>query len=301
MSEPRFFAQRLTVIGVGLIGGSLARALRQANAVGEVVGCGRDAGHLQRAQELGVIDRWSTDPAVAVADADVVLLAVPVGALRALFKAIRSTLAPQAIITDAGSTKLSVIDAARAAFGQLPAGFVPGHPIAGTEKTGVEASSPELFRERRVILTPTLETDSTATARIRAMWQLAGAQVSEMSAEHHDQVLAATSHLPHVLAYALVDHLAAMDDRMEIFAYAAGGFRDFTRIASSSPEMWRDIACANREALTAVLDGYLQDLQQLREAIARDDGDAVIAVFRRAKQARDRLINLAGPNGHTSP
>lgn len=300
MSEPRFFVQRLTVIGVGLIGGSLARALRQANAVGEVVGCGRDEKHLQRAQALGVIDRWSTNPAEAVTGSNLIVVAVPVGAMPDLFRTIQPALSPQATVTDVGSTKLSVIAAAKSVSGSMPPRFVPGHPIAGTEKTGVDASFAELFRERRVILTPTPETDATATARVKAMWQLAGAQVSEMEAVHHDQVLAATSHLPHVLAYALVDHLAAMDDRTEIFAYAAGGFRDFTRIASSSPEMWRDIACANREALTGVLDGYLQDLQQLREAIARDDGEAVLAVFRRAKQARDRLINLAGPSGHTS-
>ncbi|MGH8454954.1 MAG: prephenate dehydrogenase [Nevskiales bacterium] len=292
--------ERLTIIGVGLIGGSFARALRQANAVGEVVGYGRDERHLQRARELGVIDRWSTNPAEAVAGADLVVLAAPVGAMGALFKAIQPALSPSAVVTDVGSTKLSVIAAAKSVSGSMPARFVPGHPIAGTEKTGVEASFAELFRERRVILTPTSETDPTVTTRVRALWQLTGAQVSEMSAEHHDQVLAATSHLPHVLAYALVDHLAAMDDRMEIFAYAAGGFRDFTRIASSSPEMWGDIACANRDALTAVLDGYLLDLQQLREAIARNDSEAILTVFRRAKQARDRLIDLAGPNARTS-
>jgi prephenate dehydrogenase len=235
-----------------------------------------------------------------VQDADMVVLAAPVGAMESLFRTLQPALSPDAIITDVGSTKLSVMAAAQAAFGRCPANFVPGHPIAGTEKTGVEASFAELFRERRVILTPGPGTDPAATAKVRAMWQLTGALVSEMSAEHHDQVLAATSHLPHVLAYALVDHLAAMDDRMEIFAYAAGGFRDFTRIASSSPEMWRDIACANRAALTAVLDGYLHDLQQLREAIARNDGESILAIFRRAKQARDKLIDLAGPNARAS-
>jgi prephenate dehydrogenase len=292
--------QRLAIIGVGLIGGSLARALRQAGAVGEVVGCGRDSSHLQRAREMGVVDRWDTDPAAAVQGADVVVLATPVGAMAALFGAIHPALSAQAVVTDVGSTKLSVIAAAQAVFGRCPANFVPGHPIAGTEKTGVEASVADLFRGRRVILTPVADTDPAATARVKALWQLAGAQVSEMSAQHHDHVLAATSHLPHVLAYALVDQLASMDDRMEIFAYAAGGFRDFTRIASSSPEMWRDIACANREALVAVLDGYLDNLRQLREAIARNDGESLLAAFRRAKQARDRLIDLAGPNARAS-
>jgi prephenate dehydrogenase len=300
MSEPSFFVQRLAVIGVGLIGGSLARALREANAVGEVVGCGRDDAHLQRAQDLGVVDRWTTEPDKAVAGADLIVIAAPVGAMHSLFRQIQPALSANAVITDVGSTKGSVIAAAQAVFGEVPAQFVPGHPIAGAEKAGVEASFPQLFRQRRVILTPTLTTHPDALARVRAMWQRVGAQVNEMSAEHHDQVLAATSHLPHVLAYALVDHLAAMDDRMEIFAYAAGGFRDFTRIASSSPEMWADIACANRAALARVLDDYLKDLGLLRDAIARDDHAALVTIFTRAKQARDRLINLAGPNASSS-
>lgn len=300
MSEPSFFVQRLAVIGVGLIGGSLARALREANAVGEVIGCGRDAAHLQRAQDLGVVDRWTTEPDKAVAGADLIVIAAPVGAMPSLFGQIQPALSANAVITDVGSTKGSVIAAAQAVFGEVPAQFVPGHPIAGAEKAGVEASFPQLFHQRRVILTPTGTTHPDALARVRAMWQRVGAQVNEMSAEHHDQVLAATSHLPHVLAYALVDHLAAMDDRMEIFAYAAGGFRDFTRIASSSPEMWADIACANRQALASVLDDYLKDLGLLRDAIARDDHAALVTIFERAKQARDRLINLAGPNASTS-
>jgi prephenate dehydrogenase len=300
MSEPSFFVQRLAVIGVGLIGGSLARALREANAVGEVVGCGRDVAHLQRAQDLGVVDRWTTEPGKAVAGADLIVVAAPVGAMQALFRQIQPALSAEAVITDVGSTKGSVIAAAQAVFGEVPAQFVPGHPIAGAEKAGVEASFPQLFRQRRVILTPTATTHADALGRVRAMWQRVGAHVNEMSAEHHDQVLAATSHLPHVMAYALVDHLAAMDDRMEIFAYAAGGFRDFTRIASSSPEMWADIACANREALARVLDDYLKDLGLLRDAIARDDHAALVTIFTRAKQARDRLINLAGPNASSS-
>lgn len=295
MSGSGLFIERLTIIGVGLIGGSLARALREANAVGEIVGGGRSAEHLQRAQTLGVIDRWHTDVAEAVAAADIVVLAAPVSAMQDLFRTIAPALKDGAIVTDVGSTKRSVLEAARAAYGHIPGNFVAGHPIAGTERTGVEASFPELFRQRRVILTPTGETAPEAIAKVKALWQIAGAQVSEMDADRHDEILAATSHLPHVLAFALVDHLAALDDRREIFAFAAGGFRDFTRIASSSPEMWRDIACANREALTTALDGYLQDLAQLRDAIASNDGAAVLAVFRRAKQARDRLIDLADP------
>jgi len=295
MSDSGLFIERLAIIGVGLIGGSLARALRQANTVGEVVGSGRNAEHLQRAQTLGVIDRWDTDVAAAVAGADVVVLAAPVSAMEELFRAIGPALKTGVIVTDVGSTKRSVLEAARVAYGHIPGNFVAGHPIAGTERTGVDASFSQLFRQRRVILTPTAETLPAAIATVKALWQTAGAQVSEMDADRHDEILAATSHLPHVLAFALVDHLAALDDRHEIFAFAAGGFRDFTRIASSSPEMWCDIACANREALTTALDGYLQDLVLLRDAIANNDSAAILAVFRRAKQARDRLIDLAGP------
>ena len=295
MSDSGLFIERLAIIGVGLIGGSLARALRQANTVGEVVGSGRNAEHLQRAQTLGVIDRWDTDVAAAVAGADVVVLAAPVSAMEELFRAIGPALKTGVIVTDVGSTKRSVLEAARVAYGHIPGNFVAGHPIAGTERTGVDASFSQLFRQRRVILTPTAETLPAAIATVKALWQTAGAQVSEMDADRHDEILAATSHLPHVLAFALVDHLAALDDRHEIFAFAAGGFRDFTRIASSSPEMWCDIACANREALTTALDGYLQDLVLLRDAIGNNDSAAILAVFRRAKQARDRLIDLAGP------
>lgn len=287
MSEP--LIRRLAVIGVGLIGGSFARALRAAGQVGTVVGSGRDAAHLEEARRLGVIDEAATDPAEAVRGADFVLVAVPVGAMEAVFAAIRGTLAPDAVITDAGSTKRSVIAAAETGFGTLPAGFVPGHPIAGTERSGVSASFAELFRDRRVILTPTPATGPEALARVRAAWLAAGARVTEMDAAHHDEVLAATSHLPHVLAYALVDTLARMAESTEIFEYAAGGFADFTRIASSSPRMWTDIVTANETALLPVLERFIADLEQLRAAIADDDRDAVAACFERAKMARDRF------------
>jgi len=279
--------KQLTIIGVGLIGGSLARALREAGAVDKIVGAGRDAAHLQRAQELGVIDRFETDPAEAVRGADMVLLAVPVGAMEAVMRAIKPQLSADAVLTDAGSTKGSVIETARRVFGELPANFVPGHPIAGTENSGVEASFAELYRDRRVILTPTGASSVEAIERVRALWQAAGAEVLEMDAGHHDRVLAATSHLPHLLAFSLVDTLAKMDDKEEIFAYAAGGFRDFTRIASSDPHMWRDICVHNEPALLAMLDRFETDLKRLREAIANDDGEYLQKVFGRAKAARD--------------
>ena len=283
---------RLCIIGVGLIGGSLARAARQAGTCGEIVGCGRNPAHLERARELGVVDRWATDPAEAVRDADMVVVCVPLGAMAAVFGAIKGALSANAVVTDAGSAKASVVEAALQAFGEAPAFLVPGHPIAGTERSGVEASFAELYEGRRVILTPLEQTDPQAIARVRALWEAAGAKVSTMSVEHHDAVLAATSHLPHVLAYGLVDSLSRWDDRDEIFQYAAGGFRDFTRIASSDPVMWRDICLANRGAVVAALEHYLQDLNGLVEAIRDGDGDRLESVFRHAKGTRDRFVEM---------
>ncbi len=282
--------QRLAIIGVGLIGGSLARALRRAGAVDEVVGCGRSLGNLQRAVELGVIDRYSQDPAEAVAGADLVFLAVPLGAMAATFAAIRDHLAPAAILTDGGSVKGSVVEDARQVFGQPPPRFVPGHPIAGTEQSGVDASFAELYRNRRVILTPLPGTDPAATAQVQAMWEACGAEVTQMAVDHHDEVLAATSHLPHLLAYSLVDSLARLRENDEIFRYAAGGFRDFTRIASSHPIMWRDICLANRQALGKMLDRFQAELAELAAAVGRGDGEVLLEVFERAKAARDRYV-----------
>ncbi len=279
--------ERMCVIGVGLIGGSLARALRLAAYVGEVVGASRNAAHLQKAQELGVIDRYDTDLASAVKDADMVLVSVPLGAMGAVFAAIKDTLARDAVVTDAGSAKASVVAAVQAATGETPAWFVPGHPIAGTEQSGVEASFPELYQGRRVILTPTEQTDAAATRKVRAMWEAAGALVKEMAVGHHDEVLAATSHLPHMLAFALVESLARMSEQREIFEYAAGGFRDFTRIASSDPVMWRDICVANRDALLTMLKSFRGDLDDLSAAIEKRDEDRILSIFQDAKAARD--------------
>lgn len=280
---------RLCIIGVGLIGGSLARALKRAGACAEVVGCGRDEGALRRAVELGVIDRYHSDPALAVSGADVVVLAVPLGMMESVLRRIAPALSAGAVITDVGSAKGSVVAAAQAVFGKVPARFVPGHPIAGTEKSGVEASFAELFQGRRVILTPLSGTDAEAHQIVRRMWEQAGAEVVDMAVEHHDEVLAATSHLPHLLAFALVDTLARMQETAEIFRYAAGGFRDFTRIASSDPKMWRDICLANREAVVAMLDRFSDDLAGLRDAIDAKDSEAIAEVFTRAKTARDRF------------
>ncbi len=285
--------ERLAVIGVGLIGGSLARALREAGAVGEVVGCGRGVPNLEQAVALGVIDRYSRDPAEAVAGADLVFLAVPLGAVRDTLASIRPWLAPGAIVTDGGSVKGSVVADARAVLSEELPRFVPGHPIAGTERSGVEASFASLYQNRRVILTPLPETDPAALERVAWMWRVCGAQISLMEVRHHDQVLAATSHLPHMLAYGLVDSLARLEENDEIFRYAAGGFRDFTRIASSNPVMWRDICLANREALGEALQRFSLELQELAETIERADAAHMLEIFERAKAARDRYIDSA--------
>jgi prephenate dehydrogenase len=288
---PSKVIKQLTIIGVGLIGGSLARALKRAGAVGEVVGAGRNAAHLQQALDLGVVDRIETDLATAVQGADIVVVASPVGAAESVFRAIAPSLSPDTILTDVGSTKASVVAAARAAFGDLPVNFVPGHPIAGTEQSGVAASFAELFDGRRVILTPGDNTAPAAVAAVRDLWQQAGAKVVETSVEHHDAVLAATSHLPHLLAFTLVDTLANLDDKQEIFEYAAGGFRDFTRIASSDPRMWHDICVHNEPALLKMLERFEADLDKLRQAIANNDGDYLLRVFTRAKAARDQFCD----------
>jgi len=282
---------RLAVIGVGLIGGSLARALRTAGMVEQVIGCDRSIANLERALELGVIDRYAQDPAQAVRDANLVFIAVPLGAMRDTFAAIEGRLRDDAVITDGGSVKGRVVVDAQAIFGDVPPRLVPGHPIAGTEHSGVEASFPTLYRHRRVILTPLPTTDPEALDRVTWMWRSCGAQVTNMDVAHHDQVLAATSHLPHMLAFGLVDALARLRESDEIFRYTAGGFRDFTRIASSDPIMWRDICIANREQLGEMLRRFGDEMLDLAAAIHRGDGDHLLEIFRRAKNARDRYAD----------
>lgn len=281
--------KRLSIIGIGLIGGSLARALKAAGACDEVVGCGRNTINLQHAIDLGVIDRYETNPASAVKGADMVVVAVPLGTMAPIFAAISDALSPQTIITDVGSAKASVVADARQYLGQHFSHFVPAHPIAGTEKSGVVASFAQLFANRRVILTPLPETDSPAVLKVRTMWEKTGAEVVNMSVEHHDEVLAATSHLPHLLAYSLVDTLAKLDARTEIFRFAAGGFRDFTRIASSDPRMWHDICIANRGAILKVLENFNSNLVELANAIEQGDSQGIEDVFSRAKVARDKF------------
>ncbi|MDH3388199.1 MAG: prephenate dehydrogenase/arogenate dehydrogenase family protein [Gammaproteobacteria bacterium] len=281
---------RLAIIGVGLIGSSLSLALKQANAVGPVVGYGRNRKNLEKGVELGVIDSFGTSIAETVRAADVIVVAVPLGAMRPVFAELKAVVGKAAVITDVGSAKGSVVAAAQAELGDLMPRFVPGHPIAGTEKSGVEAGFASLYQSRRVILTPLKETAQDATATIDRMWRHCGAVIEYLSVEHHDKVLAATSHLPHMLAYALVHHLSNLNEHDEIFRYAAGGFRDFTRIASSDPVMWRDVCLSNGEALVELIEQYQHELERISAAISAGDADELLKLFGRAKTERDSLI-----------
>tara|TARA_R110001592_G_scaffold291340_1_gene560711 strand:+ start:416 stop:1303 length:888 start_codon:yes stop_codon:yes gene_type:complete len=278
---------RLAIIGVGLIGGSLSLALKKAGQVGEVVGYSRTESVRQEALDLGVIDRTANSIADAVKDADMIFLAVPMGAMASVLTELAPHLKDNTIITDGGSAKAQVVAAARAALGDHFKQFVAGHPIAGTEKSGPSAAFATLYNDHRVVLTPVAETNLESLEKVRAMWQLTGAEVVDMEAEHHDKVLAATSHLPHLLAFNLVGMLAKSTDCDEVLRFAAGGFRDFSRIASSDPVMWRDICLSNSAAILDLLNDYRQGLDSLEQAIMNSDGDYLVEVFKRAKQARD--------------
>ena len=285
MSEHR--VDTVCIIGTGLIGGSLALAIRQAGFCKEIVGAGRTEATLVKAVELGVIDRYDTSISNAAEDADIVVVCVPLGSMHAVFEQINAAEIENTIITDAGSAKQSVIDDAEFVFGAGFRNFVPGHPIAGTEQSGVSAAFPELYQNRRVILTPTENTSVDALEKVRAMWQSAGAEVETMSAEHHDLVLAGTSHLPHLLAFGLVDCLNNLEDVDEIFRFAAGGFRDFTRIASSDPIMWRDICLSNRDEVMVMMRRYRNEMEKIYKALEAGDGEKLREIFERAKKARD--------------
>ncbi len=283
--------KQLTIFGVGLIGGSLALALRKAGYCEKVVGCSRSADHLQRAVDLGVIDSYTLDPVEAVKDADIILLAVPMRAIKPVLESIVDHIKPDAIITDAGSAKGSVINAAKEAFGgKTHPNFVAGHPVAGREKSSVEAAIDDLYIDHKVVLTPTAETSTEAVLRVKDMWQTAGATVETLDYKQHDDVLAATSHLPHVLAYSLVNTLSKSEYGDAIFDYAAGGFKSFTRIASSDPVMWRDICLENKEAILSALNDFQQDLSDLSDLIEAEDEDAMTELFAHSKATRDRNI-----------
>ena len=278
----------LALVGTGLIGGSFALALKQAGAVREVLGVGRNPARLTLARELELIDGMADWKQAG--QADCILLALPVGETEAVLRQLAPHLKPGAIVTDAGSTKANVVTAARAALGARFVDFVPGHPIAGSEQSGPGAARADLYRGKRVVLTPLPETRPDAVATVRALWEAAGAQVELLDATQHDRIFAAVSHLPHLAAYALVDELARRADGDTFFRFAASGFRDFTRIAGSSPEMWRDVALANRAALLSELDAYLDALQTLRRSVSDGDAATLLEIFSRARSAREHWL-----------
>jgi prephenate dehydrogenase len=282
--------RKLAVFGVGLIGGSFAAALKQAGAVTRVVGIGRSRTNLERALELGVIDEIAEDACTALPGADFVLVAVPVQQTGALLAQIAPHLEPDCTVTDAGSTKRDVALAARQHMSGKLGQFVPAHPIAGAERSGVEAATAALFEKRLVVLTPMPESSLDAFSRVEAAWRLCGARVTQMDALRHDQIFAAVSHLPHTLAFALVSMLAARKDGAELFSFAGAGFRDFTRIAGSSPEMWRDICVANRDVLLHEIEAFQSELAALANSIRDGDAASVQRVFERAQAARSRWL-----------
>lgn len=282
--------ERLAVIGVGLIGGSLARILREKGEVGEIVGIGRGIDNLRKGIELGVIDRFSTDLAEGVKGADVVFVATPVCSIATVVRQIAPHLAPGCVVTDGGSVKGEIVAACEPL---MPEGtfFVGGHPIAGTENSGVEASFATLYQGKRCILTPTEATDPKALELVVKMWELAGSEVVVMDVVKHDRVLAAISHLPHMVAYSLVNAVGGYDRFDEnILRYSAGGFRDFTRIASSDPAMWRDIALMNRDAMLEMMDLFGRYFADLRLLVERGDGPALEEFFRSSKTSRDAIL-----------
>ena len=278
---------RLAVIGVGLIGGSFALALKKAGKVTQVVGVGRNRANLDIARERHIIDAIAPDAAAAAREADVVLVATPVGQFPSVFAQLKDT---KALITDGGSTKRDVVAAARTALGAKIAQFVPGHPVAGAEKSGAGAAAADLFKGRRVILTPLQENPAASVTQVQALWEACGARVTRLDPDEHDAVLAAVSHLPHLLAYALVHDIAGRGNAEQLFSYAAGGFRDFTRIASSHPEMWRDICIANRDALLAEVARYSAQLGLIEKLLQAGDADALEKLFSEARDARDRWL-----------
>jgi prephenate dehydrogenase len=312
-----FSFKKLVIFGVGLIGGSLARALREGGRVassGIVVGVGRTAASAERARQLGVVDEVAAlddDDAVsrALSGADLVLLAAPVAQTEPLLARIAPFLDAATLVTDAGSTKTDVIAAARAALGARIGQFVPGHPIAGRESSGVEAALDDLYVGRNVVLCPLPENRPADVARVEALWRAAGAHVHTMDALAHDRVLASVSHLPHLLSFALVEQILGAPDAALKFSLAAGGFRDFTRTAASNPELWRDVCLANRTALVAELDAYVEVLARLRAAIVSGDGATLESVFARSRDARnawrergaDAAAGPASPPGDLAP
>jgi prephenate dehydrogenase len=281
---------KVVIFGVGLIGGSFARALRHAGVVKTIVGVGRSPQAMARALELGIVDQVAPSLQEAMRGADLVLIAAPVAQTGPILASLAPWLEEGTVVTDAGSTKSDVVAAARAALGAKVAQFVPGHPIAGRETNGPDAAIVDLYRGKKTVLTPLPENDPVDVARVAAAWSACGAVIHQLSPQEHDKVFASVSHLPHLLAYALVDDIANKPHAALLFQYAASGFRDFTRIAGSSPEMWRDISLANQTALLGELDAYLAQLTGLRALLAAGDGAAIESIYTNAQRARCRWI-----------
>ncbi|MHB1528974.1 MAG: prephenate dehydrogenase [Acidiferrobacteraceae bacterium] len=290
--------KRLAIIGVGLIGGSLARALRAEGVVDEIIGVGPGAAELDLALELGVIDRSETSPARAARGADVIVLATPVGSMPLLFEAIAPNLSKDAVVTDVGSVKEVLVTAARSALGAHFPRYVPGHPIAGAEQSGVRASRPDLFTGRRVVLTPVADTEPAAVERVTRLWQAVGATVSTLDPRQHDEILALTSHLPHLLAFSAVGLLGDHDSGhlpggASLLDFVGTGFCDFTRIAASDPAMWRDICLNNPRALIQVVAAYRDRLDVLSRALAEGDQGRLFEIFERAQRLRTHYPDCA--------
>jgi prephenate dehydrogenase len=286
---------KLCIIGVGLIGGSIAKTARKNKLVKTIVGFGRkqDEENLTAAKELGVIDAYYLNLADAVLEADCVIIATPVASFQAIFQTLKQNnlWSEKTIYTDVGSTKGNIIAAAEQVFGFVPENFVPAHPIAGAEQSGVQAAIVDLYRNKRLIITPVSNTNPEAVQKIQTFWEGLGAIVSIMDAQQHDKVLAATSHLPHLLAFALTDMLGHQDEESEIFKYAAGGFRDFTRIASSDPTMWADICSANKDAILPLIEQLQSELAKIQGLLMNDDYQQLFATFAYAKSARQRFLD----------
>mgnify|MGYP002632112758 CR=1 FL=1 len=289
--------EKIVVCGVGLIGGSFALTQKSALATRRVVGLGRSRAPLEQALQLGVIDQIASDWADALDGADLVLLGMPVGQMPDVMAALTPHLGSTTLVTDGGSTKVDVVAAARSAFGDKIGQFVPGHPIAGAEQSGVGAATTDLYRGKRVVLTPLPENTEASVALVRKAWESCGANVSELAPEEHDRVFAAVSHLPHLLAFALVHDLSSRDNADQLFGFAASGFRDFTRIASSHPEMWRDICVANRHALMQELDAYMVELMRTRVLLAGGDAAGLEALFSAARARRDAWLDTLPATG----
>lgn len=284
--------KKLCIIGVGLIGGSVARAARKNHLCEEITAYGReqDITNLQRAQALKVIDSYSLDLSLAVLDADCVLIATPVGAMTAIFKQLSTCWSDKTLYMDVGSTKGNVVCALNSVLGDMPANFVPAHPIAGAERSGVDAAREDLFKNKRLILTPSEQTAPEFISLAEQFWQAIGSVVSCMEVDQHDAVLAATSHLPHILAFSLVDLLGKKNEQDDIFKYAAGGFKDFTRIASSDPTMWLDICQANKQQIIPLLEQMCAELNEIKTMLESNNAEALHETFTYARNARQRFL-----------